>query len=174
MADSKNWLLERLFTDHGKALRRYLTRKLGNPEEAEEIAQEAMLRLHRLKDSDTLDNARAFLFQVASNMAIDQLRRRSLQHQYLQDEGDRAQSSDIIEEASLNQSPEEVVIAREQLAAMYQAIESMPENWRQAFLLHRVRGLSYTDIAHTMDVSVSSVEKYVLEALKYMRKSLAP
>ena len=58
MVNRKDSFLERLFTDHGKALRRYLTRKLGNPEEAEEIAQEAMLRLHRLQDQDTLDNAR--------------------------------------------------------------------------------------------------------------------
>ena len=80
----------------------------------------------------------------------------------------------FLEESGLNQSPEEVVAAREQLASMYQAIEAMPENWRQAFLLHRIRGLSYTEIANAMDVSVSSIEKYIVEALKYVRNNLDP
>jgi RNA polymerase sigma-70 factor (ECF subfamily) len=167
-------LLEELFSAHGKSLQRFLSRKLGNADEAEEIAQEALLRIHRLtsEQPDGLDNARAFLFQVASNMAVDQLRRRNLHQRYAQEEGSRNLDPATLEDEGSSQSPEEIVAAREQLAAIYHAIETMPSNWREAFLLHRVRGLSYQAIAREMGVSVSSVEKYILEALKHCRKDL--
>ncbi|MAZ89474.1 MAG: hypothetical protein CL693_17720 [Cellvibrionaceae bacterium] len=51
-------------------------------------------------------------------------------------------------------------------------MDDLPIKCRQAFLLHRVKGLSYNDIAHEMGVSVSSVEKYILQALKHSRAVL--
>jgi len=71
-------VLETLISSQGNALVRFLSRKLGSIDDAQEIAQDAFMRLYRLEHADDLDNARAYLFQVASNMAIDQLRRRKL------------------------------------------------------------------------------------------------
>ncbi len=62
--------------------------------------------------------------------------------------------------------------AREQLQSVYQAVESLPVKCKQAFLLHRMSGLSYSEIATEMSVSISSVEKYILQALKHCRKSM--
>ena len=52
-------------------------------------------------------------------------------------------------------------------------MDALPERCRQAFLLHRVSGLSYNDIARELGVSVSSVEKYILQALKHCRRELS-
>ena len=71
-ANKKNQFLAHLVATQGTALERYLARKLDSPEDAAEVAQEAFLRLHRLESPETLDNARAFLFQVATNLAVDQ------------------------------------------------------------------------------------------------------
>jgi len=161
--------LEQLVSGHRGELVRFLTRKLGSPEDAQEIAQEALLRVHQLENADQIDNARAFLFQVASNMATDQLRRRSLQKRYLESETDRA--ADLGGEPDFA-TPEKLVAAREQIARIYTAMDTMPLKSRQALMLHRVRGLSYTEIAHEMGVSVSSVEKYILDALKHCRQQL--
>ena len=70
-------------------------------------------------------------------------------------------------------SPEKILGAQEKLADIYQAVDELPFKTRQAFLLHRHTGLSYQEIATQMEVSVSSVEKYILEALKHCRKKLA-
>ena len=59
------------------------------------------------------------------------------------------------------------------MARIYAAIDELPLKCRQAFLLHRNSGLSYSDIALELDVSVSSVEKYILQALKHCRAALA-
>jgi RNA polymerase sigma-70 factor (ECF subfamily) len=164
-------LLETLISSQRNALVRFLSRKLGSIDDAQEIAQDAFLRLHRLEHADDLDNARAYLFQVASNMAIDQLRRRKLHARYLEDEGARQ-----LEETGPRDpgTPEELVAARQQLGLIYRAIEDLPLRCRQALMLHRVRGLSYTEIACEMGVSVSSVEKYILEALRHCRQHLIP
>ena len=69
-------------------------------------------------------------------------------------------------------SPEQILSAREKLSYIYEAVDELPFKVKQAFLLHRHRGMSYQDIANDMEVSVSSVEKYILEALKHCRRKL--
>jgi RNA polymerase sigma-70 factor (ECF subfamily) len=49
-------------------------------------------------------------------------------------------------------------------------LEKLPQNARQAFILNRSKGMTYPAIAEQMGVSVSSVEKYILESLKHLRK----
>ena len=169
MAKPPGELLETLVTSQRSALVRFLSRKLGSVDDAHEIAQDAFMRLHRLEHADDLDNARAYLFQVASNMATDQLRRRKLHARYLADEGARLQDETEHQDPG---TPEDLVAARQQLGLVYRAIESLPLRCRQALMLHRVRGLSYAEIAREMGVSVSSVEKYILEALKLCREHL--
>ena len=164
---AKDQFLNELATRYGPALERFLARKLENPADAADAAQEALLRMHRLQQPERLDNARAFLFQVASNLAVDQLRRRSLHYRAL-NTGAAAPPSGADAAA-----PEEVLAAREKLARLFSAVEALPEKCRQAFLLHRRSGMSYTEIAAELGVSVSSVEKYILQALKHCRKTLA-
>ena len=171
MAKPSGELLETLVTSQRNALVRFLSRKLGSIDDAHEIAQDAFMRLHRLEHADDLDNARAYLFQVASNMAIDQLRRRRLHARYLEDEGARLHDDTGHQDHG---TPEALVAARQQLGLVYRANESLPLRCRQALMLHRVRGLSYAEIAREMGVSVSSVEKYILEALKHCREHLIP
>lgn len=172
MADDKQVFLNALVQQQMQALTRYLTRKLGNPDDAAEVAQEAFLKLHRLDQPQTLESPRAFLFQVATNLATDQLRRRQLHFRYLNRE-DTTQTGGV--EGSNEGAaapPEKILEAREKLATVQRAINSMQPRPRQAFLLHRRSGLSYSAIAREMGVSVSSVEKYILEALQHCRRNL--
>jgi RNA polymerase sigma-70 factor (ECF subfamily) len=169
--DEKARFLRELAEQYGPALERYLARKLDNRADAAEIAQETFIRLYRLEHPDQLDNARAFMFQVASNLAVDQLRRRSLHFRFLKTES--AEIGDALEGSGDTASPEQIISGREKLERIYQAVDRLPEKCRQAFLLHRASGLSYNDIALELGVSVSSVEKYILQALKECRRELA-
>lgn len=174
LANPKDRFLAELMSEQGPGLERYLARKLDSPDDAAEIAQETFLRLHRMQSPETLDNARAYLFQTATNLATDQLRRRSLHHRYLSRESSSQQSGDAADDArSDTLSPEHVLAARQKLQSIMRAVEELPLPVRQAFLLHRRSGLSYEAIAREMGVSVSSVEKYILQALRHCRKRLA-
>ncbi len=173
MSSDKKTFIARLVVEQKTPLERFLARKLDNPDDAAEVAQEAFLRLHRMEHPEQLENARAFLFQVASNLAVDQLRRRRLHFRFLNAQKGPSTESDAPEPGSSNEpSPEELLAAREKLAAIYQAIEELPQNVRQAFLMHRRNGLPYSVIAAELGVSVSSVEKYILQALKHCRQRL--
>jgi RNA polymerase sigma factor (sigma-70 family) len=172
MSDIKTEFLNHLVTEHGPALERFLSRKLSNSADAAEVAQEAFLRVYRLKAPQDLDNARAFLFQVASNLAVDQLRRRSLHYRFLKSEESFSGDVEASESIAGAATPEQILNAREKLARIYTAIDELPAKCRHAFLLHRNSGMSYSDIARELDVSVSSIEKYILQALKHCRAAL--
>lgn len=149
---------------------RFLTRRLKSREEAEDIAQAAMLRIHNLDPSKSLENPKAFLFRVANNLAVDSIRRKELLKRYIEQEFRQIGSSSEQEDSGI--SPERIVAAQQQLQIIEDTIAQLPANCRQAFLLHRRHGLSYSDIAQSMSVSVSSVEKYILLALRQCRLSL--
>ncbi len=172
MSDDKTPFISELMTRHGQSLQRYITRKLGNPADAAEVAQETFLRLYRLEHPEQLDNARAFMFQVASNLAIDQLRRRSLHFRFLKSESRAVEDPEFVHATAATASPEQILSAREKLARIFQAVDALPDKCRQAFLLHRISGLSYSEIAQELGVTVSSVEKYIQQALKHCRAEL--
>lgn len=173
MASRKDQFIASLVTEHSIALEKYLSRKLDSPDDAAELAQEAFIRLHRLEQPENLDNARAFLFQVATNLAVDQLRRRQLHFKFLKAEKGLSPEGEPQDLNAAGASPEQILGARQRLKAIEDAVNELPFKVKQAFLLHRQSGLPYTAIAEQMQVSVSSVEKYILQALKHCRKRLS-
>ena len=171
--NNKNFV-ENLITLHSTTLVRFLARRMNSREDAEDIAQAAFIRLYTLDDPSKLSNAKAFLFQVAANMSIDQLRRKVLHQNYLEREGAKAPNdgstpvSPMVENIPLEREIE----AKQTLTCIYESLAGLPQNPRQAFILNRAKGLTYGEIATQMGVSVSSVEKYILEALKHLRRVL--
>ena len=172
MTEPKDKFISTLVTEHRLLLEKYLTRKVGSPEDAAELAQEAFMRLHRLEQPEALDNPRAFLFQVATNLAVDQLRRRQLHFRFVKSEKSFSTDGEPPDMNAAGASPEQILSAREKLSTIQAAIEELPFKVKQAFLLHRHNGMPYSAIANQMDVSVSSVEKYILQALKHCRRQL--
>ncbi|TDG15876.1 RNA polymerase sigma factor [Seongchinamella unica] len=173
MTSDKDKFIAELVSKHGGPLENYLARKLDSREDAAELAQEAYMRLHRLEQPENLDNARAFLFQVATNLAVDQLRRRQLHFRFLRTEKGQVMEGEPPDLNAAGASPEQILGARQKLQAIESALDSMPFKVKQAFLLHRQNGLPYSAIAEQMQVSVSSVEKYILRALKQCRQTMA-
>lgn len=173
MAIENKTALEELFENHGPGLVRFLSRKMKSPEDAEDIAQNAFIRIQRVANSGELDNLKAYLYQTASNLAIDQLRREKLHNNYVSHETNKQLShADHNPSSADHCTPDRLISAQRQLNEIKKALDSLPVKCRQAFLLHRNKGLSYSEIAKEMCVSVSSVEKYILQSLKTCRKML--
>jgi RNA polymerase sigma-70 factor (ECF subfamily) len=170
---NKDKFIADLVAEHGVLLEKYLARKLDSPDDAAELAQEAYIRLHRLEQPENQDNARAFLFQVATNLAVDQLRRRQLHYRFLRSEKGQAVEGEPADLNAAGAPPEQILAARQKLAVIDQALAELPFKAKQAFLLHRQNGMPYSAIAEQMQVSVSSVEKYILQALRHCRKRLS-
>ncbi|MGI9325498.1 MAG: sigma-70 family RNA polymerase sigma factor [Pseudomonadales bacterium] len=164
-AAAKYVFVSNLYSQQATPLVKYLTARFRNAEEAKEIAQEAWLRFFRLPAPEELENAKAFLFQTASNLAIDRARRATLEQRYLDREAMEPQREE-------SPSVEQSLQGCEELALIDHALTELPLKCRQAFVMHRVSGRSYPEIAKALAVSTSMVEKYIIQALKHFRKTL--
>ncbi len=154
-----------LFHEQSVPLMRYLTARFRDPDDAAEVAQEAWLRIHRLDDPSLLTNPKAFLFQTASNIAIDRARRSGIERRITERRPDQDDDA--------HPSAERAVAASESLALIERALDELPGNCRQAFIMHRGRDMSYPEIAEALGVSTSMVEKYIIRALKHLRDRLS-
>ena len=149
------------------ALLRYFRRHLDNDSDAEDLAQEALLRL--LRSPVSPENTEAYLLRIASNLLRDRLRRdRShcvAQHEPL--------------DSALHDRPTEepgsdcVYEGRARLDRFLAALDELPPRCRQVFLLQRYEGLTYTAIAKRLQISVSAVEKHMMRALLFFQARLA-
>jgi RNA polymerase sigma-70 factor (ECF subfamily) len=167
MAEPDDGFVHSLFDHHGRALRRFLQARFGGDADIDDIAQEAWVRMQRVRDPASLENARAFLFQTAANLAVDHLRRVDFERQHFLPDEDGV--ADAPRDLS---SPERSLEADQQLALVEEAIAELPSRCRQAFVMHRTRELTYPEIARQLGVSTSMVEKYVIQALKHCRRRL--
>ncbi|MFT7687584.1 MAG: RNA polymerase sigma factor (sigma-70 family) [Candidatus Azotimanducaceae bacterium] len=148
---------------------RYLSKKTQNNEDANDLAQEALLRMHTFQQTRDLENAKAFLFKTANNLLIDQLRRTKVHNKYLDIEMLDEQS----DEEKYAPSAERTVCAEQELAQIYKTVDLMPEKVKRAFLMHRGKDMTYSQIAEDMGVTTSMVEKYIVQALRFLRKEIA-
>ena len=160
MDQAKSQFITQLFEEQALPLVKYLTSRFNNPDEAREVAQEAWLRLYRLDHPEQLDNAKAFLFQTASNLSIDRLRRANLERRH------------AAQEEEVSGTLEDSVDAQQTLSMIEAALFELPPKTRQAFVMHRRANLSYPAIAEQLGVSTSMVEKYIIAALKHFRNKL--
>jgi RNA polymerase sigma-70 factor, ECF subfamily len=145
--------VERLFRSYHATLVRYLTRRLGDRDWAEEIAQETFVRALR---QDTLTNERAWLFAVATNLVRDDARRSERQRRHLvllREE----QEAEAVANADYNGADEDPSAQRALETAMARrAVDALAERDRMALLL-REEGLDYGEIAEALNLAPSSV-----------------
>lgn len=138
--------LERLFRLYHAPLVRYLTRRLGDRDWAEEVAQEVFLRALR---QDSLSSERSWLFAVATNLVRDEARRTSRQRRQLQVLAELERDTVVEMPPTTGERAHEAALAR-------QALESLVEKDRLALLM-REEGLNYEEIAAALELSVGSV-----------------
>ena len=145
-------------------LRRYLARLLGNTAEAQDIAHDAYLRVFPTPDSTSAEQPEALLYTTARRLAINRLRRRDLSPI------SGAPLSD--EAASAAPGVAQQVMARQELAALEQAIAALPAGCRTVLLLRKVELLSHREIAARLGIAISTVEKQHARALRLLREAL--
>lgn len=156
--------IKSLFEEHNRSLVRFLRARLHSEAEAEELAQEAYVKLLRLDDSDTISYLRAFLFRIAANLATDRLKQR--------DRRVKIRNLVFFETDESGPLPESVLSANDELAIVRQAVEELPPKCRMAFLLHKIHELSVLDTAERMELSVRMVRLYIARALAHCRERL--
>ena len=153
---------ERLFREYHATLVRYLTRRLGDRDWADEVAQETFVRALR---QESIVNERSWLFTVATNLIRDDARRMARERRHL--EVMAAEARDVVEEvpaAALS-------LERAQDASdARRALESLGERDRHALLL-KEEGLGYGEIAEVLNVEKTSVGTTLSRARRRLAES---
>ena len=137
-------------------LLRTLERMVNNPSTAEDLLQETYLRVTRALSERTVDHLEPFVFQTARNLALDHLRARRIQSRTLADDVPLDVVNNVVAPQS---SAEDAAHAERMLERLNVSLQSLSPRQRQVFILSRLHGHSYQDIAQRLDVSLSTVQK---------------
>lgn len=170
--ESNDQVLERLFSEHIGALRGFLRMRLGVGEELDDVVQEVFARLARLDNlSERLpvggESNRSYLFAVANNLVVDMERRKIHQRRYV--EKQQGNYLEELERGSAN--PESIVLAHDDIEKLRQVVFNMKSTWRDAFILTRIKCLSYKEAADQMGVTIKQIEGFLTRAFKHIRKA---
>ncbi len=159
-----------LFRRWAAPLLRYLERMIGDAPVAEELLQEAFLRVHRARERyEPQAKFSTWLYQIGTNLALNELRRprRRDPHRSLDAE-------DAPPLPAGSPRSDDVVHARRVSEAVEQELAALPEKQRAALWLSAVEGLSYADVAQALDVTPKAVKALVHRARVTLAEKLQP
>lgn len=148
-----------LYSGHHGWLRGWLRKNLGCSETAADLAQDTFLKVMQKQQADTgfsISYPRRYLRMVANSLMVDHFRRRAVEQAYLDVLAQQPEPATI--------SAEERQILLETLQQLDRLLDTMPLAMRQAFLLSRLDGLTYQQIAERLGVSLRTVKRYMQQA----------
>ena len=147
-------------------------RLTGQRADAEELAQEAFLRLFRsLAAFRGESSVGTWLYRTATRLAIDHLRREKLKRKIFFFRGNDADQPDPVELAvDPTASPQEQLLARETAGRMQQQLDRLPPRQKAVFVLRHMEGLSLKEIAATLGLEEGTVKAHLHRAVAQFRK----
>ena len=169
-ADSSQSALVAAYIEKRANLLRFFTMRTSSASEAEDIVQEIYVRI-AARDGDDIENPLAYLYRLGTNIMLDRVRsrQRSLArddayYRTFHDEGAAEAQAD-------GPSPEDAWESRARLRRVLVIVERMPPRRKQVFVMHKIDGLSYGEIAVSLRISKSAVEKLMMAALRDLTAS---
>lgn len=155
-------VFENLFNRYAKDLRRFLFFKTRDMDLAEDILQDSFVKLWDNCDKVTYDKSKSFLFTVAKNMFLNYKKHEKVVNEH--------QKRSL--KLSNYETPEYLLIEKEFLVKIEDAISSLPEKQKEVFLLSRMEKKKYKEIAEMLGISVKAVEKRMHFALVKMKEKI--
>lgn len=153
---------KQLFLEYFTIIRSFLSRMLGDDEQAKDIAQNVFLKIWLKRDSlDESKSIKSYLYVLAKNEALNHIKRSS-----------RITCLDSVPETSDGNNVQVTTEFNETSNIIRQRVESMPERRREVFRLSRMEHLSNKEISEMLNLSVRTVEKHIELALKDIRKTI--
>lgn len=155
-------LFSSIFNKYSKNLHDFLYYKFGSNLNPKDKVQEAFIKLWQNCAKVSPEKAKSFLFTTANNLMLNEVTHQKVVLKYQQTKP----------KSYTNENPEFLMQETEYMNKLESAISNLTEAQRTAFLLNRIEGKRFKEIALLLDISTKAVEKRIYGALKKLRKEI--
>ena len=148
----------------------YFLRRVRDRTQAEDLVQDALLRVIRASECEVIEHPESYVFKVAANLLKDS-RRHAVRHPTVTRAAVGEDASGEVEDTLVDErSPERVLDGETSLAQVLQALSELGELTRNVFILFRLEHMKQKDIATLYGIAQSTVEKHVMRAVVHLAK----
>ena len=151
-----------IYNEHFDQLRRYIYYRCGDEDLATDISQDAYLKLWEHRNNVVKETILEFLYTIARNLHTSIYRKDKMMLEFKKAETYKSEQQNVENEFYYNETKKKFEVT----------LLQMSEKQREVFLMSRMDGLKYLDIAERLGISVKSVEKRMTNALSFLRKQL--
>lgn len=156
--------IDMLYLAHQQTLVNLLRRMVGCHQTAEDLAQEAYLKVSGAAKTQTITYPQPFLYQTAKNLALDYLRKQKVRAKNIDEQTDDLDYQQIADQAP---TPDQATQTGQELDELLSILAQQPERRREMLILNKIHGWKYAEIADHFGVSKSAVEKNIRIALAH-------
>ncbi|HXS20021.1 MAG TPA: sigma-70 family RNA polymerase sigma factor [Steroidobacteraceae bacterium] len=148
----------------------YFLRRVRDRAQAEDLVQDALLRVIRASEGEVIEHPESYVFKVAANLLKDS-RRHAVRHPTVAGAAMEEGAAGEVGEALVDErSPERVLDGETSLAQVLQALNELSELTRNVFVLFRLEHMKQKDIAALYGIAQSTVEKHVMRAVVHLAR----
>lgn len=159
LADDARWFVDEV-QPHDLQLKSYLRSAFPSVRDVDEVIQESYLRVWKAQAVEPIQSARAFLFRVARNVALDWIRRR---RPLILDPLGESAALDVVDGRP---GPAEVVATQEKIQLLAEALDTLPSRCREIVIFCKLQGQSYREAAIHFGVSEKTVAEHVYRGVQ--------
>ncbi len=174
MSDERHFSITETVQQFGKRLFGFVRGKVKTTEEAEDILQDVWYQFSRLSNLDELENVSAWLYRVAQNRVTDNYRKKKTEnledYTYENDENEISFKEILLLDE--NASPELAIFKEEFWSELMQALDELPENQKEVFLLNEIEDFTLQEIADQKGENLKTIISRKGYAVKHLRKRL--
>lgn len=153
---------EHFFDSYYTSVRNFLYYKCSDAELSEDTAQDAFVKLWETRNRIDKTSLKAYVYTIAGNLLINQLKRQTLKYKFLNLQTDRSEKK----------SPEYLMEMQEFDQKLQATLAKIPDGAREVFLMNRIDDLKYHEISERLGIGIKAVEKRMSKALGIIRAEL--
>jgi RNA polymerase sigma-70 factor (family 1) len=153
---------KKIFNNWYKPIRNYLYYKTGDAEVAEDITQDTFLKVWEKRDNIKTETIKALLYTIANNLFLNRVERQKVSFRFEQNH----QPRNIVE------SPHYELEMKEFDKKLQNALADLDDKKREVFLMNRIDGFTYREIAENLEITVKAVEKRMEKAIAFLKQKI--
>ncbi len=165
-------LFEAIYKENYHHLTDYAQHFLFSKEKAREVVQDVFMKMWEIRENLPDDlHLKSYLYIATRNHCLDLLKRQKHWTRFFTERSEQLRAQQLASWGHMD-NPHEVLVTKEMEERIRQAIDSLPPRCREVFLLNRIEGLKYKEIAQKLNLSVKTVEAHIYFALRTLKDLL--